>query len=211
VENPDVDWMAGIAPAIAIRKKTPTRNPRSPVAPATEIYDYLRLLYARVGRTFCRNCGQEVKKDTVDEVAQTILALGEGTRLNVLFPVQTHATTQAEKKSRGRKSAKAAAQAEAAAAALKERLFDLRKKGFNRLYQNGQIFEFSPPESLLDTDFAKPLYVLADRIAVAPDQRSRIVDAVETGYREAGETVFEVANRETATIGDSTGAAAAAR
>src|SRR5262249_17797937 len=211
IEKPDVDLIDGIAPAIAIRQKNSTRNPRSTVATATEIYDYLRLLYARVGRTFCRNCGQEVKKDTVDEVAQTILALDEGTRFNVLFPVQAHATTAAEKKSRGRKSAKAAALAEAAAAALKERLFDLRKKGFNRLFQNGQILEFSTPESLLDIDFAKPLYVLADRIAVAPDQRSRIVDAVETGYREAGETVFEVANRETATIGDSTGAAAAVR
>src|SRR5262245_5001803 len=208
IEKPDVDLIDGIAPAIAIRQKNSTRNPRSTVATATEIYDYLRLLYARVGRTFCRNCGQEVKKDTVDEVAQTILALGEGTRLNVLFPVQTHAAAPATKKPRGRKSAKAAALAETAATALKERLFDLRKKGFNRLFQNGQIFEFSTPESLLDINFAKPLYVLADRIVVAPDQRSRIVDAVETGYREAGETVFELANRGTATIGDRAAAGA---
>src|SRR6478736_6918992 len=69
IEKPDVDLIDGIAPAIAIRQKNSTRNPRSTVATATEIYDYLRLLYARVGRTFCRNCGQEVKKDTVDEVA----------------------------------------------------------------------------------------------------------------------------------------------
>ena len=88
IEKPDVDLIDGIAPAIAIRQKNTTRNPRSTVATATEIYDYLRLLYARVGRTFCRNCGQEVKKDTVDEVAQAILGLEEGTRLNVLFPVQ---------------------------------------------------------------------------------------------------------------------------
>jgi excinuclease ABC subunit A len=202
IEKPDVDMIDGIAPAIAIRQKNSTRNPRSTVATATEIYDYLRLLYARVGRTFCRNCGQEVKKDTVDEVAQTVLALGEGTRLNVLFPVQTQVAAPAEKKPRGRKSAKASALAETAAAALKERLFDLRKKGFNRLFQNGQIFEFSTPESLLDIDFVKPLYVLADRIVVAPDQRSRIVDAVETGYREAGETVFEAATRETSTTGE---------
>ncbi|HKR96670.1 MAG TPA: excinuclease ABC subunit A, partial [Candidatus Angelobacter sp.] len=189
IEKPDVDLIDGIAPAIAIRQKNSTRNPRSTVATATEIYDYLRLLYARVGRTFCRNCGQEVKKDTVDEVAQTILSLenqaqGESTRLNVLFPVQaSNAPAPQEKKTRGRKSAKAAALAESAAAAMKERLFDLRKKGFGRLFQNGQIFEFATPESLLDIDFSKPLYVLADRIVVAPDQRSRIVDAVETGYR----------------------------
>src|SRR5947209_3457204 len=104
IEKPDVDLIDGIAPAIAIRQKNSTRNPRSTVATATEIYDYLRLLYARVGRTFCRNCGQEVKKDIVDEVAQTILALPEGTRLNVLFPVQTSAAAQPEKKNKeGRK------------------------------------------------------------------------------------------------------------
>ena len=200
IEKPDVDLIDGIAPAIAIRQKNSTRNPRSTVATATEIYDYLRLLYARVGRTFCRNCGQEVKKDTVDEVAQTILGLEEGTRLNVLFPVSSQDATQAaakpEKKTRGRKPAKAAAVSETVVNALRERLFDLRKKGFGRLFQNGQIFEFATPESLLDIDFSQPVYVLIDRIVVAPDQRSRIVDALEQGYREAGETVFELAPRE---------------
>src|SRR5690348_10429020 len=105
IEKPDVDLIDGIAPAIAIRQKNSTRNPRSTVATATEIYDYLRLLYARVGRTFCRNCGQEVKKDTVDEIAQSILALPEGTRLNVLFPVRHTAPAQSDKKKpRGRKA-----------------------------------------------------------------------------------------------------------
>jgi excinuclease ABC subunit A len=195
IEKPDVDLIDGIAPAIAIRQKNTTRNPRSTVATATEIYDYLRLLYARVGRTFCRNCGQEVKKDTVDEVAQTILGLEEGTRLNVLFPVQavTPPAAKPEKKTRGRKSAKAPAVSETVVNALRERLFDLRKKGFGRLFQNGKIFEFATPESLLDIDFAQPVYVLIDRIVVGPDQRTRIVDALETGYREAGETVFEPA------------------
>ena len=204
IEKPDVDLIDGIAPAIAIRQKNSTRNPRSTVATATEIYDYLRLLYARVGRTFCRNCGQEVKKDTVDEVAQTILALEEGTRLNVLFPVQPLAAAAAkpEKKTRGRKAAKAAAISETAMNALRERLFDLRKKGFGRLFQNGQIFEFATPESLLDIDFNQPVYVLIDRIVVGPDQRTRIVDALETGYREAGETIFELALREPSALRD---------
>jgi excinuclease ABC subunit A len=195
IEKPDVDLIDGIAPAIAIRQKNTTRNPRSTVATATEIYDYLRLLYARVGRTFCRNCGQEVKKDTVDEVAQTILALPEGTRLNVLFPVQAVVPPAAkpEKKTRGRKSAKAPAVSETVVNALRERLFDLRKKGFGRLFQNEKIFEFATPESLLDIDFSQPVFVLIDRIVVGPDQRTRIVDALETGYREAGETVFELA------------------
>src|SRR5690348_12085586 len=162
IEKPDVDLIDGIAPAIAIRQKNTTRNPRSTVATATEIYDYLRLLYARVGRTFCRNCGQEVKKDTVDEIAENILGLSEGTRLNVLFPVKYASAASAErKKSRGRKAkAEAAAAAESANAALREKLFDLRKKGFGRLFQNGQVFEFSTPESLLDIDFNHPLFIL---------------------------------------------------
>jgi excinuclease ABC subunit A len=195
IEKPDVDLIDGIAPAIAIRQKNSTRNPRSTVATATEIYDYLRLLYARVGRTYCRNCGQEVKKDTVDEIGQQILAMGEGTRLNVLFPVQK-TSVGAERKKRSRKGTKAIAAAEAASAVIKERLFDLRKKGFNRLFQNAKVFEFSTPESLLDIDFSQPLYVLVDRIAVAGDQRSRIVDSVEQAYREGGEVVFQTAPRD---------------
>ena len=108
IEKPDADVIDGIAPAVAIKQKNSTRNPRSTVATATEIYDYLRLLFARVGRTYCSRCGQEVKKDTVDEVADRILALGEGVRLNVLFPIQAHAPApqqKAAKKSRAKKSA----------------------------------------------------------------------------------------------------------
>src|SRR6202163_947338 len=97
IEKPDVDVIEGIAPAVAIRQKNTTRNPRSTVATATEIFDYLRLLFARVGRTYCLLCGQEVKKDTVDEVVDRLLALGEGTRLNVFFPIQTHAPAAEEK------------------------------------------------------------------------------------------------------------------
>ena len=115
-----------------------------------------------------------------------------------LFRRLTPPAAKPEKKTRGRKSAKAAAVSETVVNALRERLFDLRKKGFGRLFQNGQIFEFATPESLLDIDFSQPVYVLIDRIVVGPDQRTRIVDALETGYREAGETVFELANREAA-------------
>src|SRR5437867_1324703 len=92
IEKPDADVIDCIAPAVAIRQKNTTRNPRSTVATATEIYDYLRLLFARIGRTYCLQCGNEVKKDTVDEVAEAVLALGEGTRLNVLFPLRTGGT-----------------------------------------------------------------------------------------------------------------------
>ena len=218
IEKPDVDLIEGIAPAVAIKQKNSTRNPRSTVATATEIYDYLRLLFARVGRTFCQVCGQEVKKDTVDEVADRILALGEGTRLNVLFPVHTPQTAsagapkEAKEKTRPRKtpsdrSAGASpavaraprprpAQDTAAFETLKTRLFELRKRGFNRLFQNGQVFEFSTPESLLDINFAEPVFGLVDRLAVAADQRSRIVDAIEIGYRESGEVIFQTAPRD---------------
>jgi excinuclease ABC subunit A len=105
IEKPDVDLIDGIAPAVAIRQKNTTRNPRSTVGTATEIYDYLRLLFARIGRTFCLQCGQEVKKDTVDEVTATILDPGEGTRLNVLFPLQAGAipAPTKEKEPRGKK------------------------------------------------------------------------------------------------------------
>src|SRR5712672_1889635 len=88
IEKPDADTIDGIAPAVAIRQKNTTRNPRSTVATATEIYDYLRLLFARVGRTYCATCGREVKKDTVDEAADAILALDPDTRLQVIFPLQ---------------------------------------------------------------------------------------------------------------------------
>ncbi len=193
IEKPDADLIDGIAPAVAIKQKNSTRNPRSTVATATEIYDYLRLLYARIGHTFCGNCGGEVKKDTVDEVADRLLAMPEGTRFNVLFPLATPPVVEPAKK-KGRKSKKQAAPAEDEA--TKGRLFELRKRGFNRLFQGGRIFEFSTPESLLDLDFTKPVYLLVDRIAIAPDSRSRIVDAIESAYREAGEAIFETAPRE---------------
>jgi len=206
IEKPDADTIDGIAPAVAIRQKNTTRNPRSTVATATEIYDYLRLLFARVGRTFCANCGREVKKDTVDEVADAILALDPDTRLQVLFPLQRPGVSgqelpaKSEKTSKPRKNSPVAKSGKdgvpALTDALKTRLFDLRKAGFNRLYQGGQIFEFSAPESLLDVNFAEPVFVLVDRLTVSADARSRIVDAIETAYRESGEVIFEPPNLE---------------
>ncbi len=198
IEKPDVDVIDGIAPAVAIRQKNTTRNPRSTVATATEIYDYLRLLYARVGRTFCINCGHEVKKDTVDEVADRILALGEGARVQVLFPLQAPPKPSEPEKVKGRRPAKSKKKTAKSSedSLLKERLFELRKRGFNRLYQKGRVFEFSTPESLLDVNFGEPVYLLIDRISVSPDARARIVDAVEQGYREAGEVIFETAPRQ---------------
>ncbi len=205
IEKPDADTIDGIAPAVAIRQKNTTRNPRSTVATATEIYDYLRLLFARVGRTYCAHCGREVKKDTVDEVADTILALEPETRLQVLFPLQRpvangqEPTSKTDRSTKTKKSPptrekreKGGAPTEALTEALKTRLFDLRKAGFNRLYQAGQIFEFSTPESLLDVNFDRPAFVLVDRLTVSAEARSRVVDAIETAYRESGEVIFEI-------------------
>src|SRR6202795_1268673 len=196
IEKPDVDVIDGIAPAVAIKEKNSTRNPRSTVATATEIFDYLRLLFARVGRTYCLLCGQEVKKDTVDEVVDRLFALGEGTRLNVFFPIQTHVPAAEEKGLKKSRAKKKSAESTLPSDAIKTRLFDLRKRGFNRLFQNGQVFEFSTPESLLDVNFSEPVFGLVDRLVVSADQRSRIVDAVEIGYREAGEVIFETAIRD---------------
>src|ERR1700747_3255104 len=88
IEKPDVDEITGIAPAISIRQKNSTRNPRSTVATATEIYDYLRLLYARVGHTFCLRCGEEVRRDTIDSITERVLALEPGRRFYVLFELE---------------------------------------------------------------------------------------------------------------------------
>ncbi|MFZ0537065.1 MAG: excinuclease ABC subunit UvrA, partial [Candidatus Sulfotelmatobacter sp.] len=176
-----------------------TRNPRSTVATATEIYDYLRLLFARVGRTYCANCGREVKKDTVDEIADTILGLDPETRVQVVFPLQAAGSAAAEaakKVARGRKSKKSSDSSSGLTEQLKARLFELRKAGFNRLYQAGQVFEFSTPESLLDIDFDQPVSMLVDRLTVSAEARTRIVDAVETAYRESGEVIFDLPTRD---------------
>src|SRR5690242_2961820 len=114
MEKPEVDEIDGIAPAVAIRQKNTSRNPRSTVATSTECYDFLRLLYARVGQTFCPKCGTRVRRDSVDEVAARLLQLPEGSRWYVLFPVE---------------QPDAAKPAKAAAQNLRDHLFDLRKKG----------------------------------------------------------------------------------
>jgi excinuclease ABC subunit A len=198
IEKPDADSIDGIAPAVAIRQKNTTRNPRSTVATATEIYDYLRLLFARVGRTYCAKCGREVKKDTVDEVADAVLALDPETRLQVIFPLQTTVAGIADKNPSTGKSKKKSQAAELAPLTdqLKARLFDLRKAGFNRLYQSGQVVEFSTPESLLDLDFSRPVFLLVDRLTVSVESRTRIVDAIETAYRESGEVIFDIPPRD---------------
>jgi excinuclease ABC subunit A len=223
IEKPDVDHMDGLAPAIAIKQKNQTRNPRSTVATATEIYDYLRLLYARCGTVTCLHCGGIVKRDSVDEIVTALMALDEGTRVYALFPLVraevkleplAGASTESveapkpAKKVAAKKTSKKTENVAAATLtdALKERLLELRRRGFNRLFQQtetqrsegvaGSIVEFSAPESLLELDFSQPIFVLADRLALSPEMRSRLVDAIETGYREVGEIRFLTLPRE---------------
>jgi excinuclease ABC subunit A len=192
IEKPDVDEITGIAPAIAIRQKNSTRNPRSTVATATEIYDYLRLLFARIGRTFCLRCGEEVRKDTLDEIAAKVLALPEGRRFYVLYELRLSPdpapadATNAPNAPRARKPIRLTQDA------VRESLISLRKRGFNRLYQSGRVFEFATPEDLLDVNFTKPVYVLVDRLALSPEVRSRLMDSIEICYREGrGEAILE--------------------
>jgi len=187
IEKPDVDEITGIAPAIAIKQKNSTRNPRSTVATATEIYDYLRLLYARAGRTFCTNCGHEVRKDTMDEIAARVLALPEGRRFYVLYTLEIAAPPAPPiKRLAVKKPAKVSSEA------VRLALGALQRRGFQRLYQAGRMHEFSSPETLLDIDFSKPAYVVVDRLAIGTDMRSRLIDSVEICYREGrGEAILE--------------------
>ncbi len=199
MEKPDVDEISGIAPAVAIRQKNSTRNPRSTVATATEIYDYLRLLFARCGQTFCIKCGAEVRRDNPDEIATRVLTMTPGRRFYVLY----------EFRPGGMPSAAPSAEVTAAVAppsrrvakkkvthpsaeSLRQSLIDLQKRGFNRLYQDGRMHEFSSPETLLDIDFSRPVYVVVDRLAINPESRSRLVDSIEICYREGhGEALLE--------------------
>ncbi len=215
IEKPDVDFMDGLAPAIAIKQKNQTRNPRSTVATATEIYDYMRLLYARCGTVTCLHCGGIVRRDSVDEIVDALLALPEKTRVYAIFPIQrAEVKLEPMQASRSEASmadpkpvkttAKRGKQAETKTPVfnltdtLRERLGELRGRGYNRLYQaaadgsTGSIVEFSTPESLLELDFSRPIFVLIDRLALSPEIRTRLVDAIETGYREAGEIQFHL-------------------
>jgi excinuclease ABC subunit A len=194
IEKPDVDEITGIAPAISIRQKNSTRNPRSTVATATEIYDYLRLLYARAGHTFCLRCGEEVLKDSFDEIAARVLALPAGRRFYVLYRL-TFGIEPAAGAAQGAATARPRKSATISAEAVRQALISLRKRGFNRLYQAGRVFEFSTPEEILDVDFSKPAYVLVDRLALSPEIRSRLIDSIEICYREGrGEAILEFAS-----------------
>jgi excinuclease ABC subunit A len=194
MDKPDVDEILGICPAISIRQKNATRNPRSTVATQTEIYDYLRLLYARVGKTFCFNCGDEVKRDSPESAAEEVLKLSEGTRFYVLFPASAgFDETAASSNGGGKQRKKASRQSTNERTRIDAHLMSLMQRGFTRLYKNGRTIELATPDSYTDSD-VKDTYVLVDRLVVRPETRARLVDSLEVCYREGhGQAVIEVA------------------
>ena len=162
MEKPDVDLIQGISPAIAIEQKTTSRNPRSTVATATELYDYLRLLFGRVGRTYCRICDAEVKRDTVSTVVDRLLKENVGTRVIVGFPLHEHA---------GR--------------SMKEEFVAVRQRGFHRILKEGAVVDLDTVSSFGRSK--KGITVVVDRLSLAssdPDLRTRLADSIQTSFVE---------------------------
>ena len=207
MDKPDVDEVRGIAPAIAIRQKNSTRNPRSTVATQTEVFDYLRLLYARVGITYCRVCGRQVSKDSPESVADQILEkLEEGTRFYVLFPAEagiaeTRRNNGDTDKTKNRIHHKKSRTAQRTALptprqTITAHIMSLMQRGFTRLYAGGQIIDLrSPDDYALDT--FENVFVMVDRLAASEQVRQRLVDSLEICFQEGhGNANIETAGPE---------------
>jgi excinuclease ABC subunit A len=202
MDKPDVDEVRGIAPAIAIRQKNSTRNPRSTVGTQTEVFDYLRLLYARVGITYCRFCGREVYKDSPESVADEILrTIPEGTRFYVLFPAhaglaeterngdaETRRRGHAEKLQRYSKSPRPRVSASPRQAitprqTITAHTMSLMQRGFTRLYSAGQTIDLHSPDDYQLNTFAD-VFVMVDRLVAGEEIRQRLVDSLEICFQE---------------------------
>lgn len=156
MEKPDVDYIEGLSPAISIDQKTTSRNPRSTVGTVTEIYDYLRLLYARIGVPHCHICGKEIAQQTVDQMVDSIIELEEGTKIQLLAPVV-----------RGRKGE------------YLKLIEDIKKGGYVRIRVDGEIYDVSD-ELKLDKNKKHSIEIVVDRLIVRPDIRKRLTDSIET-------------------------------
>jgi excinuclease ABC subunit A len=195
MEKPDVDRIEGICPAIAIRQKNSVRNPRSTVGTTTEIHDYMRLLFARVGRTFCRQCGREVVRDTAEVVAKRLGELPAGTRILIGFELPVVSMSAANPAS----DAETAEEVEALALEPAAKTVDptaaaldtLRRRGYGRLLIDGQAVSFDDIDSAALRSRSS-LEVVVDRIRVEGDLRSRLTDSIETSYREGGGAAFAI-------------------
>lgn len=162
MNKPDVDKIEGISPAIAIEQRTLARNPRSTVATSTEIYDYLRLLFGRIGRTYCSICGELIKRDTVSTVVDKIMMNANEEKIYILFPLYEHSGKN-----------------------IKEEIELLKKKGFFRLFYKEQIVDLN--EDSVKLRSKKDVYVLIDRLVIRKgdkDIESRLSDSVQTSFEE---------------------------
>ncbi len=205
MDKPDVDEVRGIAPAIAIRQKNSTRNPRSTVGTQTEIYDYLRLLYARVGTTYCRVCGREVYRDSPESVADSVFeTLAEGARFFVLFPArtgiaETSANGNGEKgeqedgmKRRGKRRTTSSTNRPTSPTprqTITAHIMSLMQRGFTRLFHQGEIIELNSPDDYTRDDFEN-VFVLVDRLTARPEARQRLVDSLEICFQEGHGTAL---------------------
>jgi len=208
MDKPDVDEVRGIAPAIAIRQKNSTRNPRSTVGTQTEIYDYLRLLFARVGTTYCRICGRRVYRDSPESVADEVLrTLSPATRFYVLFPAQAGLglkqlgdgeTTGSRAGGPGSEKLRSSRQRVSGPARhhATAHIMSLMQRGFTRLLVDNRILELHSPD-----DYSRPnfegAFVMVDRLASEPAIRQRLVDSLEICFQEGhGAAVIQTAGPE---------------
>lgn len=177
MNKPDLDSIDGLSPAVAIDQKTTSKNPRSTVGTTTEIYDYLRLLYARVGVAHCPECGREIKKRTTDQVTDEIIALGDGKRALILAPVVA-----------GRKGEHA------------KILADLQKEGFSRVRIDGEVCRLDGEPMKLDKKLKHSIDVVVDRVVLKSSSLGRIAESVETATKLAsGRVIVHVVDEESAT------------
>ncbi len=166
MEKPDVESIEGLSPAISIDQKTTSRNPRSTVGTVTEIYDYIRLLYARIGTPYCPNCGKKIEKQTIDQIIDNILQLEEGTKIQVLAPVV-----------RGRKGE------------FVKQLEEYQKDGFARARIDGRIYEIGEDEINIDKKKKHNVDLIVDRLVIKDGIRSRLTESVEIAMKHANNLV----------------------
>jgi excinuclease ABC subunit A len=189
MEKPDVDSIEGICPSIAIRQKNSVRNPRSTVGTVTEIHDYLRLLFSRVGTTICRQCGQPVRRETAEAVTTELMARPVGTRLIIgfdlpLVDLRRAPTDDAREVGEADAAAESAAEAGGLPAGVRE-LDELRRKGFGRVVIDGDVVSLDDVEPR-QLKGQSQIGVVVDRIRLDAEARSRLTDSIEMAYREGG-------------------------